>query len=45
MEIPSSIAAGTIKYQKCSSKKDSSSILHIDDEHAIVVIISHLYND
>ncbi|MFX1570942.1 MAG: hypothetical protein ACFFCV_21595 [Promethearchaeota archaeon] len=48
MEIPSKVAAGMIKYQKCSSKKDSfssSSISQIDDEHAIVVIIFHLYND
>lgn len=49
MEIPSKIAAGIMKYQKFSSKKDtfstSSSNSQTDDEHAIVVIFSHLSND
>ncbi len=44
------IPAGIRKYQKCSSKKDSSSNSssipsQIDFEHAIVFIISHLCND
>jgi len=48
MEFPKRIAAGIIKYQKFSSKNDSSSdstSSHKDDEHAIVVIISHLCNN
>jgi hypothetical protein len=48
MEIPSKIAAGIIKYQKFSSKDDSSfssSISQTDDEHAIEVIFSHLSKD
>jgi len=48
MEIPSRIAAGIMKYQKFSSKKDSfsnSSSSQIDDEQANVDILSHLCND
>ncbi|MFX1438294.1 MAG: hypothetical protein ACFFAA_14050 [Promethearchaeota archaeon] len=48
MDTPNRIAAGTIKYQKFSSKKDSSfssSISQRDDEHSIVVILPHLSND
>ncbi|MFW9970216.1 MAG: hypothetical protein ACFFDF_08455 [Candidatus Odinarchaeota archaeon] len=46
IEIPSIIAAGIIKYQKFSSKKDSSfssSISQTDDEQAMAVIFFHLF--
>jgi len=49
IEIANIIPAGIRKYQKYSSKKDSSSDSSAVssqkvDEHAIVVIISHLCN-
>jgi hypothetical protein len=49
IEIPNNVAEGIMKYQKCSSKKDSSSnllssILQIECEQATVLIVYHLFD-